>query len=139
MSSDSHIRPRLCFFSWVQGYNGSRAEFINRDTVCFKCGNTVKFVSEDGHESVFAAPGDGIGVLAVHSINKVFAVADVGVKPTINIYQYPSFRHIAALEGELTLQYPQDNSHQLLFSVIKEPENICRWHYECQKTNIPSP
>ena len=87
-------------YSWVQGYDGSRAEFINRDTVCFKCGNSVKFVSEDGHESVFPAPGDGIGALAVHSINKVFAVADIGLKPKIQIYQYPSFREIATLEGE---------------------------------------
>ena len=90
----------FCYSRWAQGYSGAPAHYINSDTIAFQCGNCIKFISDDGQESVFAPRGQGIGVFAVHSINKVFAIADTSIKSDICIYQYPSFREIAKLEGE---------------------------------------
>ena len=91
------------YFSWVQGYDGSDAHYITRDVICFKCGNFIKFVAEDGHESVFPSPGEGIGPLAVHPHNKVFALCDLGIGPTIYVIQYPSFRILTELKGIILL------------------------------------
>ena len=101
-SSLPNISIILCvsFCRWAQGYDGSRAEFITRDVVCFKCGNIIKFVQEDGTESVCSSPGDGVGPLAVHSINKVFAFADQGVESTIYVFKYPSFERVSELVGK---------------------------------------
>ena len=91
-------------FRWAQGYNGERAEFIDRNTVAFQCGNSIKFASEDGTQRVLPTPGSGIGAFAVHYINKVFAVADIGIAPKVFILQYPSYRLISELEGKLNIQ-----------------------------------
>ncbi len=68
--------------------------------ICFKCGNNIKFVHDDGTESVCSSPGDGVGPLAVHGINKVFAFADKGVEAKIYIFSYPSFDRISELESK---------------------------------------
>ena len=83
----------------MQGYDGSAAAYINRDTICFRCGNNLKFLTEGGHENIFPSGGEALGVTAVHSINKVFAVAEVGVDPKISVFQYPSFKHVRELTG----------------------------------------
>ena len=88
------------FFRWAQGYDGGQASYINRDTICFRCGNHVKFLNEDGHVNIFPSGGSGLGAIAVHPVNKVFAVADIDQHPKINIYEYPTFQHIKELTGK---------------------------------------
>jgi len=60
----------------------------------------VKFVNDDGRESVYMAPGDGsIALLAVHGINSLFAYTEHVVDPKIHVMQYPSLMKLAELTG----------------------------------------
>jgi len=60
----------------------------------------VKFISDDGREKVFMAPGEGsIDLLAVHSINGLFAYTEHVVEPKIHIMQYPSLMKVTELTG----------------------------------------
>lgn len=90
----------MTFSRWTKGYKGSHAEYINQDIICFKCGDTIKFVGEDGHDSVYTAPpGESIGPLAIHGINKLFAYSENAIKPRIFVLQYPSFLKVSTLPG----------------------------------------
>jgi len=86
--------------SWTKGYNNVRTEYISEDVICHKCGNCVKFISSDGRESFFVAPGEGgIALLAVHGINSVFAYTEHVVNPQIHIIKYPSLLKVTSLSG----------------------------------------
>lgn len=92
---------------WAQGYDGCPALFVNRDTICFVCGNNVKFVNiKDKRESVLASPGDGIGALAVNPSYSNFAFAELKVNPKVFVYAFPDFsRPRSTLEGGARLSY----------------------------------
>jgi len=60
----------------------------------------VKFINNNGQESVYMAPGDGgIALLAVHCTDSLFAYTSHVVNPDIHIMQYPSLLKLAALMG----------------------------------------
>jgi len=60
----------------------------------------VKFINDDGQESVYMAPGDGgIALLAVHGTDSLFAYTSHVVNPEIHIMRYPSLLKLAALTG----------------------------------------
>jgi len=60
----------------------------------------VKFVNDDGRENNFMPPGNGgIALLAVHSIDSLFAYTEHEVDPQIYIMKYPSFMKFAVLSG----------------------------------------
>jgi hypothetical protein len=87
-------------FSWNKGYDGRPAEFISQDVVTFKCGSSIKFISEDGTESLYSANGDGgVGAFAVHGINGIFAFAEQTLQPKIHIVQFPSMLTVTELKG----------------------------------------
>ncbi|PFX29198.1 cilia- and flagella-associated protein 43-like [Stylophora pistillata] len=92
---------------WAQGYNGSPALFVNSNTVCFVCGNNIKFVNtKDKRESVLSSPGDGIGAFAVNSSTSNIAFAELRVNPKLFIYSFPDYsRPRAVLEGGARLTY----------------------------------
>jgi len=84
----------------MKGYNNVRTEYITEDAVCFKCGNCVRFVDGEGHHSIHMAPGDGgIALLAVHTINSLFAYTEHVVNPKIHVVHYPTFMKHAELTG----------------------------------------
>jgi len=87
---------------WTNGYNGAPAEYITEDVICFKCGNTVKFLdSHEGNASkVYSSKGDGLDVLAVHGINRLFAYSEHAINAKIFVVQYPSFQEVSCLLGE---------------------------------------
>ena len=73
---------------------------IDPVTVCYACGNTVKFLNTSTlEESVFLSPGNGISHIAVSPTHSVFAIAEMGLHPKIFVCQYPSLEVVAALEG----------------------------------------
>lgn len=77
-----------------------RTEYISENVVCFKCGNCVKFVNDDGRETIYVAPGEGgIALLAVHGINNLFAYTEYVVNPKIRIMKYPSLLKVDDLNG----------------------------------------
>ena len=95
-----HLFHSYCYhFRWAQGYNGDKACYIDKDVICYLCGNNIKFVAEDGAETVFNFPGEGVGPFAVHPINRCFAVAEQCLNPKIYLFVYPTFRQMAVLEG----------------------------------------
>ena len=88
------------FYSWAQGYDGGKAEHITHDGVCFKCGNNLKFVLSDGTERLLTPPGDGLGPIGVHTVNRVLAVAEQAINPKIFVYQYPALNLVNELQGK---------------------------------------
>ena len=100
--SSLHCFLLLFLTRWAQGYDGSPALFVNRDTLCFVCGNNVKFINtRDKRESVLASPGDGIGTLAVNPLYSTFAFAELKIDPKVFVYVFPDFsRPRSILEGE---------------------------------------
>lgn len=59
----------------------------------------MKFVSEDGTETVYNFKGNGVGPFAVHPTNKCFAIAEQSLNPKITVFMYPTFREVAVLKG----------------------------------------
>ncbi|XP_064629915.1 cilia- and flagella-associated protein 43-like isoform X2 [Lineus longissimus] len=119
--------------SWSQGYTGTKAEYIDRDTISFKCGNCVKFVYSDGQESVLPSPGDGVGALAVHSQNRVFAFTEACLEPKIFVFTYPVFQSVAEMKGGASLEFTHlaFSSSDYLVSVTSLPEfEMTVWKYE---------
>lgn len=93
--------------SWAQGYNGGKISYIDKDVICYLCGSNVKFVAEDGAETVFHFPGEGVGPFAVHTLSRCFAVAEQCLNPKIYVYVYPTFRQMTVLDGGAQLEYLQ--------------------------------
>ena len=86
---------------WAQGYNGGKATYIDKDVICYLCGSNIKFIAEDGAETVFRFPGEGVGPFTAHSLSRCFAVAEQCLNPKIFVYVYPTFRQMSVLEGKI--------------------------------------
>ncbi|XP_033756153.1 cilia- and flagella-associated protein 43-like [Pecten maximus] len=97
--------------SWAQGYSGAPAVYVDKDVLCYLCGSNVKFVAEDGAETVFNFKGNGVGPFAVHPNAKCFAVAEKCIDPKIFVFVYPTFRQLGVIEGGTKLEY-----NNILFS-----------------------
>ena len=90
----------LCY-RWSQGYKGDTLLYIDPVTVCYACGNTVKFTDTVSLvERVFQSPGNGVSQIAVSSTHSVFAIAEMGLHPKVYVCQYPSMEVLAELNGE---------------------------------------
>lgn len=83
----------------MKGYNGSKAQYIDKNTVVYACGNNINFMKEDGQSTVFSSPGNGVSVLDVHQLNKLFAFAEMCLNPRIFVYKYPDMEQVAELTG----------------------------------------
>ena len=97
--SINYLDLKMLCFRWAQGYNGGKASYIDKDVICYLCGSNVKFVAEDGAETVFNFPGEGVGPFAVSTINRCFAVAEQCLNPKIYVFVYPTFREMSILTG----------------------------------------
>lgn len=90
---------------WTKGYDGGTAEYITQDTVCYKCGNCIKFVTDDGRENAFEPPNGGLGVVAVHVVRSQFAYVERKQQPSITVKKYPYFDTIVVLEGGFLFKF----------------------------------
>lgn len=119
--------------SWNKGYSGSPAEYISPDVICYKSGSCVKFIAEDGTESFYSSSGDGgIGSLAVHGINGVFAFSEKTVQPKILVLQFPSMLTVAELKDGAQLEYISlsFSTSDYLASISGMPEyQLIIWKY----------
>ena len=59
----------------------------------------MKFLNEEGTDKLFPSVSNGLGPSAVHPVNKVFAIADIDVDPTIRVYDFPEFNPVNELKG----------------------------------------
>lgn len=91
--------------AWSQGYDGQELFYIDNDVICYQCGKNVKFLNENGTQTVFAFHGKGIGPFAAHKINKKFAIAERCINPKIFVYTYPSLEQSAVLEGGAQIEF----------------------------------
>ncbi|XP_060599927.1 cilia- and flagella-associated protein 43-like [Ruditapes philippinarum] len=119
--------------SWAQGYNGGKAHYIDKDVICYLCGHNIKFVAEDGAETVFNFPGEGVGPFAAHSLSRCFAVAEKCLNPKIYVFIYPTFRQMSILEKGAQLEYTQlfFSSSDFLCSLSGIPEfELTLWNFQ---------
>lgn len=127
MDSIGHLE-----LTWAQGYNGSPARYVDKDVVCYQCGSNVKFIAEDGAETVFNFKGNGVGPFAVHPSAKCFAVAEQCLNPKICIYVYPTFRELIKLQDGTQLEYQTLSfSHsEYLATISGVPDfELILWNY----------
>ncbi|XP_078310806.1 cilia- and flagella-associated protein 43-like isoform X4 [Crassostrea virginica] len=118
--------------SWAQGYNGGRIGYIDKDVICYQAGSNVKFIAEDGAETVFNFKGNGVGPMAVHPTNKCFAFAEQCLNPKITVYVYPTFREAAVLQDGSKLEYRSlvFSHSEYLASLTGIPEfQLILWRY----------
>ncbi|KAK3096042.1 hypothetical protein FSP39_022384 [Pinctada imbricata] len=122
---------------WAQGYNGAKAGYIDKDVVCYQCGNNIKFIAEDGAETVFNFKGNGVGPFSVHPSSKCFAIAERCLDPKIYIYVYPTFRETAKLQvGGAKLEYSSIvfSHSEYLASISGIPEfELTLWRYTSEE------
>ena len=78
--------------NWVHGYSGTKASFVDEETLAFQCGNFIKFKKlYSGKEEVFVGiSGNGIGVADFHATMPLFAFTDAGPKPGLHVIEYSS-------------------------------------------------
>ncbi|XP_077865529.1 LOW QUALITY PROTEIN: cilia- and flagella-associated protein 43-like [Saccoglossus kowalevskii] len=91
---------------WAQGYNGSKADYINHNTLCYACGSNIKFYNtEDKKETVHPSPGEGINTIAVSGSYHVVAIAEQAINPRIFIHMQSGFLHKSICENGAQLEY----------------------------------
>jgi WD40 repeat protein len=90
-------------FPCARRYN---LHYVDEGVVLFACGNTVQILDLLTHrKDVLRGHGSGVGTVAVHPSRKFFAVGEVGVKPNVYVYEYPSLRIIRILRLGTEKQY----------------------------------
>ena len=87
-------------------FGGGQASFVDDgSTLCYPCGNTVKFDNVEAGTQTFLG-GLGYGVAAVAGCAKAGLVvyAEKGTQPGVNVYSYPSLLSVAELAGSAELE-----------------------------------
>lgn len=95
--STEGIPPGLLSFYHSFGFEctkRSNLHVLDENCVLFSAGNSVEILNMETQEQthIRTTGGGGIGAVAVHPSRKYFAVAEKGVKPNINIFEYPSLK-----------------------------------------------
>ncbi|KAL8601271.1 hypothetical protein ACOMHN_003215 [Nucella lapillus] len=90
---------------WIHGYSGQALFYIDDDILCHQCGKYIKFMKEDGAESVFLFPGKGVGPIAVHKVAKKLAIAEDCLQPKIYVYGYPVMEQLAVFEDGAKIEF----------------------------------
>ncbi|XP_028278739.1 cilia- and flagella-associated protein 43 [Parambassis ranga] len=91
---------------WIQGFTNRSIDFVDNNTVCYKCGNYICFLNlETKTQSVFQSPGRGVGALTANGNSGVFAFSDQKLSPSIFVYVYPALHLKNELKGAAQLDY----------------------------------
>ncbi|XP_077991965.1 cilia- and flagella-associated protein 43-like [Glandiceps talaboti] len=91
---------------WAQGYNGSNAEYISHNTICYACGSNINFYNtDDNKETAYPSPGEGVNLITVSGTHHAVAVAEQAINPRIFIHTYPGFIKKAVCENGAKLEY----------------------------------
>ncbi|KAL8576297.1 hypothetical protein ACOMHN_006220 [Nucella lapillus] len=118
--------------AWSQGYDGQELFYIDNDVICYHCGRNVKFLNENGSQTVFAFHGKGIGPFAAHKLNKRFAIAERCINPKIFVYTYPEMEQSVVLEGGAQIEFQAlvFSASNYLLSLSKLPDfDLVLWDY----------
>ncbi|XP_068733143.1 cilia- and flagella-associated protein 44-like isoform X1 [Montipora capricornis] len=99
------IPSQLLSFHHSFGYEctkRSNLHVLDESSVLFSAGNTAEILNLKTQDQthIRTTGGGGIGAIAVHPSRKYFAVAEKGIKPNVNIFEFPSLKlHRILREG----------------------------------------
>ncbi|XP_065931883.1 cilia- and flagella-associated protein 44 isoform X1 [Magallana gigas] len=117
---------------------------LDERTVCFAAGNYVMLLDLQTKEQRYlrSTSGGGIGAITVHPLKKYFAVAEKGISPNINVFEYPSLKLHRILRGgtERSYSYVDFNPKgDLLASVGGDPDYMLTiWDWKEEQTVLRS-
>ncbi|XP_033633066.1 cilia- and flagella-associated protein 43-like isoform X1 [Asterias rubens] len=121
--------------AWAQGYSGSDALFINRNTLCYVCGNGIKFIDiTTGREEIYSSPGMGIGAFTVSGSTHLVAFSENCLNPRIFVFSYPGFTQKSVCQGGTKMEYSAlafSHTHPYLASCSAIPDfMLSLWNWE---------
>nr|XP_040034407.1 cilia- and flagella-associated protein 43 isoform X2 [Gasterosteus aculeatus aculeatus] len=91
---------------WIRGFTNKSIEFVDKKTVCYKCGDNICFLDlETKKQNMFQSPGKGIGALTVNGNNQTFAFSEEKLSPSIFVYIYPELQLKNELKGSAQLDF----------------------------------
>lgn len=87
-------------------YAGEEAVFMDADTLCYQCGNSVKFLNvKTGKENFLGGVSYGISQVVCSPTAGLVVYADAGMSPNICLYSYPRLRPVGTLSGAAELSF----------------------------------
>ncbi|XP_009867672.1 PREDICTED: WD repeat-containing protein 96, partial [Apaloderma vittatum] len=92
--------------SWVQGFSNKNFGFVNKQTVCYPCGNYILFLDIETKKTTALQCQTGqVGAFAANGNSQVVAFADRQLNPIIYIYTFPELSKLTELKGSDVLDY----------------------------------
>ncbi|KFO69527.1 WD repeat-containing protein 96, partial [Cuculus canorus] len=91
---------------WVQGFSNKNFGFINKQTVCYPCGNYILFLDVKTKKTIaLQCPAGQVGALTANWNSQVLAFSDRKLNPIIYIYTFPVLSKLTELKGNAQLDY----------------------------------
>ncbi|KAM3862960.1 cilia- and flagella-associated protein 43-like [Diretmus argenteus] len=91
---------------WAQGFTNQRVWFVDKETICYRCGNYMVFLNlESKVQSVFKSSGNGISAFTANVNSGIFAFSEPKLNPSIFVYNYPELGLKNELNGTAKLDY----------------------------------
>ncbi|XP_054455755.1 cilia- and flagella-associated protein 43 [Anoplopoma fimbria] len=91
---------------WIRGFPNKSIEFVDNETVCYKCGNNICFLNlETQKQNVLQSPGRGVGAFTANGTNGNFAFSEEKLSPSIFVYIFPELELKNELKGTAQLDY----------------------------------
>lgn len=89
-------------------FHGGSASFVDSQTLCYPCGNTVKFENvESGQENFLGGLEYGVSAVAGCADAGLVVYAEKGTSPNVHVYSFPTLQAVATLEGSAELEIDQ--------------------------------
>ncbi|XP_059422267.1 cilia- and flagella-associated protein 43 isoform X2 [Carassius carassius] len=120
---------------WVQGFNNGTFRFVDKNTTCYTCGNFIVFLDmETKSRKTLQSPGSGIGAFTASGHRRCLAFSDLGLNPSIFVYNYPELEQMCKLEGTTKLGYTTlalcDTGPYLVCASSMPDHTISLWNWE---------
>ncbi|XP_074089862.1 cilia- and flagella-associated protein 43-like isoform X4 [Macrotis lagotis] len=120
---------------WVQGFPKQNIDFINKNTICYTCGNYLIFINiENGKRSVLQCFYGNVGAMATNIPFQVVAFSNRKLNPTIYLYNFPDLNRRSKLQGHAQLDYTllefsYCGTYLASYSAVPEYE-LTLWNWE---------
>ncbi|TRY55422.1 hypothetical protein DNTS_034432 [Danionella cerebrum] len=120
---------------WVQGFTRGTFTFVEKETVCYSCGNFIVFFNvKTKARRTLQSPGSGIGTFGASGHRRCLAFSDLKLKPSIFVYKYPELELVNELKGTSELGYTAlslcDTGPYLVCASYKPDHTITLWNWE---------
>ena len=111
---------------------------LTDDVIMYICGNSIQFynISTKNNINTINGHNNGVGCFGIHPSKKYFCFGEIGNKPDIYIYEYPSLNVVSILHNGTQYKYndTQFNSNGMyLGSVGGNPDYMLTiWDWKSQ-------